>query len=178
MNSSFLVFWGGVCGVIRLHDLVYFGRGLLTPGAFLQKQAFIRHVLIDYDHEHHPHIHDKAHVYHCLDHSKFSFQHSLLASLTVGKFVLLPSMTRTFPGEHTLTLLLVRQALLCHADTTLEPTGSSRDYSHDHQHYLGSQGGGRAQHMGHRPELGVHMCKNWSAVRTWIEDNGMGQRLQ
>ncbi|KAH0842311.1 hypothetical protein FOPE_07525 [Fonsecaea pedrosoi] len=99
----------------------------------LECLAFIRQILIDYDHEEHPHVHEKAHVFHCLDH--------------------------------------VRQALLCTADTTLEPTrdGGVVSSPQSPHHYVGHQktvadGGGGLQSA-------VHTCKNWTAVRTWIEEN-------
>ncbi|KIX97667.1 uncharacterized protein Z520_06445 [Fonsecaea multimorphosa CBS 102226] len=98
----------------------------------LECLAFIRQILIDYDHEQHPHVHEKAQVYHCLDH--------------------------------------VRQALLCAADTTLEPTRDGGAFSplnvNGPHHYVGHQ---KTVMSGSASAL--HTCKNWTAVRSWIEEN-------
>ncbi|OCT45940.1 hypothetical protein CLCR_00494 [Cladophialophora carrionii] len=66
----------------------------------------------------------------------------------------------------------VRQAVLCAADTTLEPTTLQDGMApHDDQ----------AQRYGHEATSGanvnlgaapLHTCKNWTAVKRWIEENG------
>ncbi|OAP55007.1 hypothetical protein AYL99_10707 [Fonsecaea erecta] len=99
----------------------------------LECLAFIRQILIDYDHEQHPHVHERAQVFHCLDH--------------------------------------VRQALLCAADTTPEPTrdGGVVSSPNSPHHYVGHQ-----KTVGNRSgesQSALHSCKNWTAVRTWIEEN-------
>ncbi|EXJ71016.1 uncharacterized protein A1O5_06009 [Cladophialophora psammophila CBS 110553] len=99
----------------------------------LECLAFIRQILIDYDHEHHPHVHERAHVFHCLDH--------------------------------------VRQALLCAADTTLEPTrdGGVVSVPDSPHHYVGHQKMVDDRSSGSQAAL--HTCRNWTAVKAWIEEN-------
>ncbi|EXJ65414.1 hypothetical protein A1O7_01755 [Cladophialophora yegresii CBS 114405] len=90
--------------------------------------ALLRHILIDYSHEHHPLAREKSRAFHCLDH--------------------------------------VRQAVLCAADTTLEPTSEPPGQS---QHY------GNAGTSGENVNAGaaqLHTCKNWTAVKRWVEENG------
>ncbi len=65
----------------------------------------------------------------------------------------------------------VRQALLCAADTTLEPTGNGGVSTSVEQHYVGHQT------LVEKPsavfESALHTCKNWTAVRNWIEENSV-----
>ncbi|KIW94750.1 uncharacterized protein Z519_04727 [Cladophialophora bantiana CBS 173.52] len=113
-------------------DYVKFGWIWLTTSTMCA-QAFIRQILIDYDHEHHPHVHERAHVFHCLDH--------------------------------------VRQALLCAADTTLEPTrdGGVVSVPDSPHRYVGHQKMVDDRSSGLPAAL--HTCKNWTAVKVWIEEN-------
>ena len=62
----------------------------------------------------------------------------------------------------------VRQALLCAADTTLEPTdnGGASTSGELSNHYVGDQ------IVVDKPDSGaLHTCKNWTAVKNWIEEN-------
>ncbi|ETI26966.1 hypothetical protein G647_10065 [Cladophialophora carrionii CBS 160.54] len=65
----------------------------------------------------------------------------------------------------------VRQAVLCAADTTLEPTTlqdgmAPRDQAQRYGHEATS-----GAHVNPRAAT-LHTCKNWTAVKRWIEENG------
>jgi hypothetical protein len=94
------------------------------------RQAFLRHILIDYSHERHPRAHEQSHAHHCLDH--------------------------------------LRQAVLCAADTTLEPTSLSDGVSSHHMDEASANANAKVD-LGAAP---LHTCKNWTAVKRWIEENG------
>jgi hypothetical protein len=108
-------------------------------------QSFLRNILIDYNEELHPQSKHREHAFQCLD--------------------------------------LVRQALLCSADATLEPITASGKHGHggstSTQHGdtdASAEGKNRievALNMGSGFTTALHICRHWTAVKAWIEENGV-----
>ena len=61
----------------------------------------------------------------------------------------------------------LRQALLCAADTTLEPTGKDVSFIDTHS----DQGKQQSPHMGLGFVAARHTCRNYTQIREWMEAN-------
>lgn len=95
-------------------------------------------------------------AFQCLDHGWYSG--------TLSYSLAKPVLTS---ANYSSWLRLVRQALLCAADTTLEPIGNRGALYPSLADAVRRSGDG----TDHASGESLHTCKDWSAVKTWMEDN-------
>lgn len=76
-----------------------------------------------------------------------------------------------------LTCMTVRQAILCHADTTLEKVGKRVDHAQSRLHSP-DELPDDVPHVDMNGTVGVmRTCKDWNHIKHWLEENKADREL-